>query len=126
MTTLHDGVSDALDRLGDLDNDIWSRDEISLYYKDGYDTFCRRTKCLFDIFVIENVPRTGNWQTDLEKYFAEQKPGWALSDEPFHMTAEHERNLGFRGAHGGTYRGPSNLTSPFNRKDVGRGCTPIQ
>jgi len=119
MTTLFEGVSDVLDRLGDLDNDIWSRDEIALYFKDGYDTFCRRTKVLFDTVVIENLPRTGNWQTDLEKYLAEQKPGWGLTDEPFHMTADHERNLGVGGAYGGSYSGPSAVTSPGDRSHVG-------
>ena len=74
MTTLFESVSDVLDRLGDLDNDIWSRDEITLHVRDGYDLFCRRTKALFDVIVIENLPRVGNWQTDLEKYLAEQKP----------------------------------------------------
>jgi len=116
---LYGFVNDALDRLGDLDNDIWTRSEMELYAKDGYDTFCRRTKALFDTFVIENLPRVGNWQTDLEKYLAEQKPGWALTDEPFHMTAEHERNLGTGGKIGGTYRGPSAVTAPSNRKFVG-------
>ena len=101
-TTLHNAVDDVLDRLGDLDNDLWSRDEISLYYRDGYDQFCRITKCLFDYWVIENIPVTANWQTDLEKYLMEQKPGRALTDARMGYTAEHEKNLGVGGRYGGS------------------------
>lgn len=120
--TLHDFINDVLDRLGDLDNDIWTRDEVALYVKDGYNLFTRRTKTLFDIHVIENVPKSGNWQTDLERYLAEQHPGWGLTDEPLHMTAEHERSLGVGRSRdtAGTYAvSPKNLTSPSEQQYVG-------
>ena len=110
--TLHDAVSDTLDRLSDLDGTVWSRAEIALNLQDGYDILCTRTGALFDIAVIENVPIAGNWQTDLERFHAQQRPGWGLTDEPFHMTGEHERSLGVGGRVGGTYRGPANITSP--------------
>ena len=111
-TTLHAATTDTLDRLSDLDAKVWSRDEIVLNLQDGYDILCTRTGVLFDIAVIENVPISGNWQTDLERYHAQQRPGWGLTDEPFHMTGEHERSLGTGGRVGGTYRGPANITSP--------------
>lgn len=110
MSTRHDITSSVLNRLGDLDNKVWQRSEIDLYVQDGYDQFCRTAKPLFDIYVIENLPRTGNWQTDLERYFISQKPGWGATDEPFHYTGAHEQNLGTEGRYGPTYRGPSNMT----------------
>jgi hypothetical protein len=108
--TLDAAVTDALNRLGDLANKVWSRSELELYFRDGYDTFCRRSKCLFDIYVIENLPPTGNWQTDLEKYLAEQIPGMGLSDSPFHFTNDFERNYGVDGRYGGSYSGPAGTT----------------
>ena len=119
MKTLDAMVTDSLDRLGDLANKVWTRDEMRLYLRDGYDTFCRRTFCLFDIYVIENLPPTGNWQTDLEKYHAQQTPGMALTDHAFHFTDEAERNLGVEGRYGGTYSGPSGMTSPSDRTYAG-------
>jgi hypothetical protein len=110
MLTLDAAATDILDRLGDTDESIWTRAEISLYIKDGYSLYTRQTKCLFDRWVIENVPPTANWQTDLEKYFALQNPGWGVTDMPFHFTG-NERNFGTGGV-GGTYRGPSGITNP--------------
>lgn len=112
LTTLDAAVTDALDRLGDLRNTIWTRDELKLYLKDGYDLYCRRTKCLFDIYVIENLPPSANWQTDLEKYLAQQIPGFGLTDQPFHFTDDFERNYGIDGRYGGSYAGPAGMTSP--------------
>lgn len=40
---------------------IYTRSEIELYVKDGYDAFCRRTKCLLDFFYPENLPAVGNY-----------------------------------------------------------------
>ena len=109
-TTLDYAVTDVLRRLGDLDNGIWSRAEVADYIKDGYDQFCGTTKCLFDIHVIENLPKVGNWQTDLEKQIASTKSGFHLTDEPFHYTGAHERNLGTGGRYAPTMSGPANAT----------------
>ena len=109
--TLNDGTTDVLERLGDHQNGIWSRAEIKDYLQDGYDIFCGRTKCLYDIHVIENLPITGNWQTDLEKAIAETKSGWALTDNPFHFTGAHEKNLGTGGRYGQSMAGPSSATN---------------
>ena len=110
-TRLDAAVTDTLTRLGDLDNEIWGRAEISDYLKDAYDQFCGETKCLFDIHVIENLPVTGNWQTDLEKQIASTKPGFHLTDQPFHFTGEHERDLGTGGKYAQTLRGPASATN---------------
>jgi hypothetical protein len=113
VTTLHDGVYDTLDRLGDQANSFWTRAEIEDYYKEGYDRFVRKTKCIYDQWVIENIPVTGNWQTDFERYLMEQKPGRSLTDQPMHFSAEHERNLGTGGKYGGSYgKSPTPATSP--------------
>ena len=118
---LEDAVTDVLTRLGDKENLIWSRDEIELYFTDGLDQFARRSKCLWDVYVIENLPPVGNWQSDLEKYFAEQNPGWGLTDEKMHFSAEHERGDptgGSTGAYGTNRSGPAVATSPGDRNFV--------
>ena len=114
-TTLDSAVTDVLNRLSDSDEKVWTRAEIELYLKDGYDTFCQRTKVLFDVYVIENLPPVGNWQTDLEKSIALTKSGWGLTDSPFHFTDDSEQNYGVGGGYGGSYAGPSGMTSPSDR-----------
>jgi len=94
VTTKHQLIDDILDRLNDLDNDIWSRAEIDLHLKDGYNSYARATRCFFDIVVIENLPVLGNWQTDLERYLAEQEPvGKSLTDQPMGYTGQHEATM---------------------------------
>ncbi len=112
-TTKSDAVVDILDRLGDLKTEAWSYDEIGEYLQEGYDLFCRRTKCLYDQWNIENLPVIGNWQTDFERYLMEQKPGRGLTDQPMGFTGEHERSLGTSGKYGGSYgKAPTPATSP--------------
>lgn len=103
-------TNQVLDRLGDLDNDIWSRDEVALFLQDGYDQFCRRTRCLFDIYVIENIPHPGNWQTHFERWMASQRSGWGVSDEPMNWTGGEGRNFGTSGKVGGSLQGPAQIT----------------
>jgi hypothetical protein len=91
--TLDDAVCEILDRLGDEKNEIWSSDEIKLYVKDGYDEFCRQTKCLFDIHVIPNQPVAGNWTTDFERKYISEKPGMGATDERMGITGNHEQDL---------------------------------
>jgi len=61
---LWDAVNNVLERLDDYPvlngESVWTRDEIEIYVKDGYDTFCRKTKCIFDMVYPENVPTPGN------------------------------------------------------------------
>lgn len=109
---LEDAVTEVLNRLADKENQIWSRDEIALYFKDGLDQFCRRTKCLWDVFIIENLPKSGNWQTDLERYLAEQISGFGLTDERAHFTAEDERDKPLSDRFAGGRTGPAMATSP--------------
>lgn len=110
--TLFGAVQDALDRLGDLQCKVWSREEMQLYVQEGYDQFCRQAKPLFDIWVIENLPPVGNWQTDLEKYLIQRMPGMGYTDSPFHFTADSSRTFGINGRYGGSYSGPTGVTSP--------------
>jgi len=109
---LQDTVTSVQKRLDDEDAITWSGAEIALYVKDGYDLYCRRTRVLFDIHIVENVPQAGNWTTDLERYLAEQSPGMGLTDEKLNFTAEDERDRGISGAVGGSTEGPVRSTSP--------------
>jgi hypothetical protein len=105
---LFDATTDVLFRLDDDATEVWERDEIDLYVRDGYDQFARRTKCIFDIHVIPNVPPVGNWGDDLAKYLAEQKAGMGLTDDPMHRSGgDSERNL-----HGGNLAAATPSTSP--------------
>ncbi len=104
--TLHDVTVRVADRLGDEAGDIWSHAELQLYLKDGYDRYTRRTKCLFDIHCIPNVPITGNWQTDLERYFGLTKAGWGLTDERLTFSGDYLKNWG-TGKYGSKEYGPS-------------------
>lgn len=63
--TLYDLVNTVLKRLDDYPvlsgEKVWTRAEVELYVQDGYAAFCRRTKCLFDMFYPENIPAAGNY-----------------------------------------------------------------
>lgn len=109
---LRDAVVSAQRRLDDEDGVVWTTGELELYAKDGYDLLCRRSKCLFDIHVIDNVPQTGNWSTDLERYLGEQKPGFGLTDARLNFTAGYERDNRLGGQVGGSVEGPTPATSP--------------
>lgn len=109
---LRDAVSSVLKRLDDEDAVVWSNAEIALYIKDGYNKLCRQTRCLFDIHVIENVPQTGNWSTDLERYLAEQNPGMGLTDQRLNFTTNTELDEALSGQVGGSVSGPVIGTSP--------------
>lgn len=110
---LCDATTDILDRLNDSDNDIWSRSEIDDYFTDGLDKFCRETQCLFDIHVIPNQPVVGNWQTDFEKWYAQQTAGMGLTDERMTHTANYLRDYGVEGAYAQSYAtNPTPATSP--------------
>jgi hypothetical protein len=62
---LYTSVNNVLKRLDDYPvvggQQIWTRAEIELYLHDGYNTFCRQTKCVLDFFYPENVPQAGNY-----------------------------------------------------------------
>lgn len=115
-TELYEATSDVLDRLGDLDNDIWSRAEIALYLQDGSDLFTRRAKCIYDQVVIPNVPQSANWTTDLEYYLVSQRPGSNLSDAPIQRSGDEQ--LGVAGRVGGAYGQPAQMSSPFITADT--------
>ena len=107
---LADSVQNTLFRLDDEAEEVWSRDEIALYVKDGYDQFCRRSKCLFDVHVIENLAPVGNYSTDLERFLAEQTPGMGIMDRRMHFNTETERDLIAK-----SLEGPTAGTRPLDR-----------
>lgn len=109
---LESAVMKVQKRLDDEDGVVWTDAELKMYIQDGYDLFCRRTRCLFDIWVVENTPQVGNWSTDLERFLLEQSSGKGLTDERLHFTADIERNKRVGGLVGGSTEGPTPATSP--------------
>lgn len=72
---LYTATNNVLKRLDDYpavaSERVWTRDEVELYVKDGYNAFCRRTKCVFDLFYPENRALAGNYVAKWEEnYFA--------------------------------------------------------
>jgi hypothetical protein len=70
---LYTSVNNVLKRLDDYPTisgeQVWTRAEIELYLKDGYNAFCRQTKCLLDFFYPENVPQAGNYVARWERTY---------------------------------------------------------
>lgn len=70
--TFYTSVNNVLKRLDDYpavnSSPVWTRAEIELYVKDGYNIFSRQTKCILDFFYPENIPTPGNyvgwWERD--------------------------------------------------------------
>jgi len=62
---LYTSVDNVLKRLDDYPvvggESVWTRAEVELYLEDGYNAFCRQTKCILDFFYPENVPQAGNY-----------------------------------------------------------------
>lgn len=103
---LHGVVTDALARLDDSMSEVWSYDEMMLYARDGYDRFARQSRLIFDIVVIENVPPTGNYGSDLQRHIALQHSGQVVTDKRLVFTGEGQRD---------SVREPlEGITSPVN------------
>ena len=69
---LYTAVNNVLKRLDDYPSagtQIWTRAELELYVQDGYNAFCRQTKCIFDMFYPENVPTAGNYTAKWEEAY---------------------------------------------------------
>jgi hypothetical protein len=111
---LYTSVNNVLKRLDDYPivggQQIWTRAEIELYLHDGYNAFCRQTKCILDFFYPENVPKAGN-------YVARWELGYFQSG----MVA-----IGLLGHSGGYWEqdyaeasstGPVNHTQPWEAQD---------
>jgi len=75
MSTLYASVDNVLKRLDDYPSangeQIWTRSEVELYLEDGYNRFCRQTKCLIDFFYPENIPTAGNYVAKWERGYYE-------------------------------------------------------
>ena len=107
---LYTSVNNVLKRLDDYPSlsgeQVWTRDEVELYLKDGYNAFCRQTKCLLDFFYPENVALAGNYVAKWERtYFDSGMIAVGL--------------LGFSGGYWerdyalASATGPANLTQPW-------------
>lgn len=72
---LYTSVDNVLKRLDDFPADnseqIWTRAELELYLQEGYNAFCRQTKCLFDMYYPENVSPAGNYMAKWERDYFE-------------------------------------------------------
>jgi hypothetical protein len=90
---LHDIVTSALSRLDDERADTWSRTELGDRARDGYNAFARRTSCIYDIVVIENLPPTGGFGSDLQQFLAGVTPGHVVHDRRILFTQPGERDL---------------------------------
>jgi hypothetical protein len=97
--TLNDLISGTLGRLDDDDAEIYSRDEIGVYVKDGYDQLCRRSRCLWDMAYIENLPAVGNYSSDEEFEMMKQVPGVLLTGKR-NFTREVDREFAPAGSVG--------------------------
>ena len=109
-TTLYDSVNTLLKRLDDYPTDnseqIWTRAELELYLQDGYDAFCRQTKCLIDFVYPENIPLAGNYVAKWELgYFDSGMIALGLVN---FSGGYWERDYAEAGA-----IGPANLTQPW-------------
>lgn len=71
MKTLHEAVCDVSRRLDDYPTEngqkLWTHAELELYVEDGYNRFCRETRCVFDMFYPENVSPSGNFVARWER-----------------------------------------------------------
>lgn len=89
---LFDLVTTELERLDDEACEVWSRAELDIYSRDGYDLFARRTACIFDVTVIENTHPVGDVGSDLQRSLAEQTPGMAISDRRALITSSENQD----------------------------------
>ena len=92
MKTLEQTISSTLERLDDSEAGVYSRDETAVYIQDGYDRVCRRSKCLFDIHYVENLPAVANCSSAEEFEMAKQIPGLILTGIR-HFTREVDRDI---------------------------------
>ena len=107
---LYTSVNNVLKRLDDYPSlsgeQVWTRDEVELYLKDGYNAFCRQTKCLLDFFYPENVALAGNYVAKWERTYFES--GMIAVGLLGFSGGYWERDYALASA-----TGPANLTQPW-------------
>ena len=107
---LYDSVNNVLKRLDDYPSVggelIWTRAEVERYVKDGYDAFCRQTKCILDFFYPENLPLAGNYVGRWERNYFD--PGMVAVGLINYSGGYWERDYAEASA-----IGPANLTQPW-------------
>lgn len=124
---LYDSVNNVLKRLDDYPTvageRVWTRSEVELYVKDGYNAFCRRTKAIFDMFYPENLATAGNYVARWEENYFE--PGMILQGLLNYSGGYWEQDYAESGA-----IGPVAITQPWEATylettfAVGRGVVP--
>lgn len=67
-----DVIQDVLTRLGDLDESVWTKDELHRYLQEGYRILAVKSECFWDTTYLEDQPYTGNYTKDAEKELALQ------------------------------------------------------
>ena len=102
---LEEMVCRVLERLDDAEGTVWSREEISIYVRDGYDQLCRNSKCLYDWHYVENLPAIGNYSSDEEYELALQIPNLILTGKR-NFTSEVDKALAVPGS-----IGPASITA---------------
>lgn len=110
MTTLYDSVNTVLKRLDDYPTvsgeQAYTRAEIELYLQDGYNVFCRQTKCILDFYYAENIAQAGNYVATWELGYYES--GMIAVGLLGYTGGYWERDYALPGA-----TGPANLTQPW-------------
>lgn len=90
--TLGDLAHAALTRLGDVEEVIWTADELSANVVWAYQTLARETKCFWDLHYSENVPGHFSYTHAWELAVIQETPGlfdWGQSN----FTCEFELRL---------------------------------
>jgi hypothetical protein len=107
---LYDAVNNVLKRLDDYPSvageRVWTRAELELYVQDGYNAFCRRTKCVFDFFYPENLSTAGNYVAKWEENYFD--PGMIAVGLLNYSGGYWEQDYSEPGA-----IGPANHTQPW-------------
>lgn len=91
---LENAVTEVLSRLDDSPDKMWTRSEVELYVRDGYDTLCDRARVLFDMAVVPNVSPVGSYGTDLQKDLALHTPGVRIEENRLNVTQDPEYQKG--------------------------------
>jgi hypothetical protein len=112
MKTLGALRTDVLSRLGDLQETIWTADEVDFHLVGGYQEIATRFGIFFDLTYLENLPRGASYSQPWEKALLDAFGGFDYGYANF--TAEFERRM--LGDERLRY-GPANHTSPFEATD---------
>jgi hypothetical protein len=112
MTTLRALADGVLERLGDVDQTVWSRAEVTGHLQDAYRQLATARPVFYDWTYVENLPRAFSYTQPWEKALLDAMGGFDAGCANF--TAEVDRHAL---SDGRDRRGPANHTSPFEATD---------